>query len=60
MRLLIDFTAETADAFMTPEVVDRLAAMLDYNLDLMAGPKCQNLKVKDPKKVSFEPRNVLR
>ncbi|EST09288.1 U box domain protein [Kalmanozyma brasiliensis GHG001] len=60
MRLLIDFTAETADAFMTPEVVDRLAAMLDYNLDMMAGPKCQNLKVKDPKKVSFEPRNVLR
>lgn len=60
MRLLIDFTAETADAFMTPEVVDRLAAMLDYNLDLMAGPKCQNLKVKQPKKVSFEPRNLLR
>ncbi|KAJ1025115.1 hypothetical protein NDA16_002621 [Ustilago loliicola] len=60
MRLLIDFTGETADAFMTPEVVDRLAAMLDYNLDLMAGPKCQNLKVKDPKKVHFEPRNLLR
>lgn len=60
LRLLIDFTAETADAFMTPEVVDRLAAMLDYNLDLMAGPKCQNLKVKQPKKVSFEPRNLLR
>lgn len=60
MRLLIDFTAETTEAFMTPEVVDRLAAMLDYNLDLMAGPKCQNLKVKHPKKVSFEPRNLLR
>ncbi|TKY88656.1 hypothetical protein EX895_002287 [Sporisorium graminicola] len=60
MRLLIDFTAETADAFMTPEVVDRLAAMLDYNLDLMAGPKCQNLKVKHPEKVSFEPRTLLR
>ncbi|SOV01532.1 related to UFD2 - ubiquitin fusion degradation protein [Ustilago sp. UG-2017a] len=60
MRLLIDFTGETADAFMTPEVVERLAAMLDYNLDLMAGPKCQNLKVKDPKKVHFEPRNLLR
>ncbi|SPO30953.1 related to UFD2 - ubiquitin fusion degradation protein [Ustilago trichophora] len=60
LRLLIDFTAETAEAFMTPEVVDRLAAMLDYNLDLMAGPKCQNLKVQQPKKVAFEPRNLLR
>ncbi len=60
LRLLIDFTAETADAFMTPEVVDRLAAMLDYNLDLMAGSKCQNLKVSNPEKVRFEPRNLLR
>ncbi|SNX83910.1 related to UFD2 - ubiquitin fusion degradation protein [Melanopsichium pennsylvanicum] len=60
LRLLIDFTAEAGEAFMTPEVVSRLAAMLDYNLDLMAGPKCQNLKVKQAKKVSFEPRNLLR
>ncbi|CBQ69151.1 related to UFD2-ubiquitin fusion degradation protein [Sporisorium reilianum SRZ2] len=60
LRLLIDFTAETAEAFMTPEVVDRLAAMLDYNLDLMAGPKGQSLKVKQPEKVHFEPRTLLR
>ncbi|EPQ27830.1 uncharacterized protein PFL1_04575 [Pseudozyma flocculosa PF-1] len=60
LRLLIDFTAETKDSFMTPEIVDRLAAMLDYNLDLLAGPRCQELKVKDPKKVAFEPRNLLR
>ena len=60
MRLLIDFTAETKDSFMTPEIVDRLAAMLDYNLELLAGPRCQELKVKDPKKVAFEPRNLLR
>jgi ubiquitin conjugation factor E4 B len=60
LRLLIDFTAETKDAFMMPEIVDRLAAMLDYNLDLLAGPKCQNLKVADPKTVAFEPRNLLR
>ena len=45
---------------MTPEIVDRLAAMLDYNLDLMVGPKCSNLKVKDPKRVGFEPRQLLQ
>lgn len=46
LRLLIDFTKETKDAFMTPEIVDRLAAMLDYNLDLLVGPRCTELKVK--------------
>lgn len=60
LRLLIDFTSQTKDAFMTPEIVDRLAAMLDYNLDLMVGPKCSNLKVKDPKRVGFEPRQLLQ
>ena len=31
--------------FVAPELVDRLAAMLDYNLKQLAGPECQNLKV---------------
>ncbi|PWN52986.1 hypothetical protein IE53DRAFT_373262 [Violaceomyces palustris] len=60
LSLLIDFTSETKDSFMTPEIVDRLAAMLDYNLDLLVGPRCSELKVKDPKRVGFEPRNLLR
>ncbi|KAK0557132.1 Ubiquitin conjugation factor E4 [Tilletia horrida] len=60
LRLLVDFTAETKDAFMTPEIVDRLAAMLDFNLDLLVGPRCQELKVKDPKKVGFDPKQLLR
>ncbi|WFD06541.1 RING-type E3 ubiquitin transferase [Malassezia vespertilionis] len=60
LRLLIRFTSETSKAFMTPEVVDRLAAMLDYNLDVLVGPRCQELKVKDPKRIGFDPRNMLR
>lgn len=60
LRLLIDFTSETKDAFMSPEIVDRLAAMLDYNLELLAGPRGSELKVKDPKKVGFEPRRLLQ
>lgn len=60
LRLLIDFTSRTQDAFMTPEIVSRLAAMLDYNLDLLVGPRCTELKVKDPAKVHFEPRQLLR
>ncbi|WFC99121.1 RING-type E3 ubiquitin transferase [Malassezia yamatoensis] len=60
LRLLINFTEETSDAFMTPEIVDRLAAMLDYNLEMMVGQRCQELRVRDPKKIGFEPRTLLK
>ncbi|MCO5585316.1 hypothetical protein L7F22_039249 [Adiantum nelumboides] len=63
LERLIDFTGEegrTKDAFMQSEIVGRLASMLDFNLDLMVGEKCQELKVKDPKKVGFHPRELLK
>ena len=59
LRLFIMFTKETSGSFMMPEIVDRLAAMLDYNLDVLVGPRCQDLKVKDPKAVGFDPRSLL-
>lgn len=57
--LLKEFTAETKQPFMTPEIVDRLAAMLTYNLDALVGPRCQNLRVKNPEKYRFDPRKLL-
>ncbi|KAJ3014704.1 hypothetical protein HKX48_004997 [Thoreauomyces humboldtii] len=45
--------------FMEPEIVERLAAMLDYNLAAMVGPKCTDLKVKDPEKYRFRPKRLL-
>ncbi|TFY76233.1 hypothetical protein EWM64_g7779 [Hericium alpestre] len=57
--LLKMFTAETKEPFMMPEIVDRLAAMLDYNLDALVGPRCQELKVKNKEKYSFNPRQLL-
>ena len=60
LDMLIRFTEETKDAFMEAEIVDRLAAMLDYNLDLLVGPRCQELKVKEPKKVGFNPKHLLQ
>ncbi|EPT05311.1 hypothetical protein FOMPIDRAFT_1045367 [Fomitopsis schrenkii] len=59
VQMLKAFTGETKEPFMVPEIVDRLAAMLDYNLDALAGPKCQNLTVKDPEKYKFEPKALL-
>ncbi|KAJ2484097.1 Ubiquitin conjugation factor E4 [Coemansia sp. RSA 2320] len=46
--------------FQAGEVVDRLAAMLNYNLKQLAGPKCSNLRVRDMKdRFSFNPRVLL-
>ncbi|KAF9533152.1 ubiquitin elongating factor core-domain-containing protein [Crepidotus variabilis] len=59
VELLKVFTAETKEPFMMPEIVDRLAAMLDYNLQVLVGPKSKELKVKDPKKYKFDPRALL-
>ena len=53
------FTAETKSPFMMPEIVGKLAAMLDYNLEALAGPKCRDLKVKNPEKYKFDPRALL-
>ena len=44
---------------MMPEIVDRLAAMLDYNLDALVGPRCNNLIVENKEKYHFNPRQLL-
>lgn len=59
VALLKDFTAQAKAPFMAPEIVDRLAAMLDYNLEALAGPKCSNLNVKNMTKYRFQPRELL-
>ncbi|KAF5385651.1 hypothetical protein D9757_005488 [Collybiopsis confluens] len=59
VELLKLFTAETKRPFMMPEIVDKLAAMLDYNLDALVGPRCQNLKVREPEKLKFDPKALL-
>merc|ERR1712002_446810 len=45
---------------MKPELADRLAAMLDAVLEqLTSGPKCRNLKVKQPEKYGWDPKWLL-
>ena len=50
---------EIVEPFMAPEVVERLAAMLDYNLVALAGPRCTELKVSNPEKYRFDPKKLL-
>ncbi|KAJ5673839.1 hypothetical protein N7462_009278 [Penicillium macrosclerotiorum] len=59
MAMLKLFTAALADAFTMPEIVQRLADMLNYNLEAMAGPKSSNLKVENPGQYGFEPKVFL-
>ncbi|KAK9472807.1 ubiquitin elongating factor core-domain-containing protein [Dipodascopsis tothii] len=59
VALLKLFTKAVPVAFVTSEIVDRLAAMLDYNLEALVGPKCTGLKVKDPHKYHFNPKALL-
>jgi len=60
VELLKIFTGQTQEPFMMPEIVDRLAAMLDYNLNALAGPRCQELNVRNPQRLGWEPRSLLR
>ena len=53
------FTDALADSFTMPEVVQRLADMLDYNIDTMVGPKSYNLKVANLQEYGFNPRSLL-
>ncbi|KND04737.1 hypothetical protein, variant [Spizellomyces punctatus DAOM BR117] len=52
--------SEIVQPFMEPEIVERLAAMLDFNLAALVGPRCTELKVKNPEKYRFEPKRLLR
>lgn len=54
------FAAHSPQTFLLPELADRLAAMLDYVLGLLAGPRTESLKVQDPKSVGFHPRVLLQ
>lgn len=53
------FTETLSEAFTMPEIVQRLADMLDYNLDNLVGPKSSNLKVEQASKYHFNPKALL-
>lgn len=53
------FTDALADSFTTPEVVQRLADMLDYNLESLVGPKQRDLRVDNPEEYNFNAKALL-
>nr|XP_018262826.1 ubiquitin-conjugation factor E4 B [Kwoniella dejecticola CBS 10117]OBR84984.1 ubiquitin-conjugation factor E4 B [Kwoniella dejecticola CBS 10117] len=59
VKLIRDITATTKEPFVASEIVDRLAASLDENLAVLVGPKMSELKVANPEKYSFKPKDLL-
>jgi ubiquitin conjugation factor E4 B len=53
------FTDALASAFSMPEIVQRLADMLDYNLEALVGPKRSNLRVENHEEYAFRPQQLL-
>ncbi|KXS14742.1 hypothetical protein M427DRAFT_112436 [Gonapodya prolifera JEL478] len=48
-----------AAAFAAPELVGRMALMLNHNLATLVGPKCTELKVQNPDRYFFNPKRLL-
>ncbi|KAI1754674.1 ubiquitin fusion degradation protein 2 [Xylaria castorea] len=59
MGMMKLFTETLRDSFTMPEIVIRLAGMLNYNLESLVGPKRGQLKVEDAKKYHFDPKTLL-
>lgn len=52
-------TVDITEPFLRPELVGRLCAMLNFNLQQLCGPKCKNLRVRKPQKYGWQPRTLL-
>ncbi|XP_062211598.1 probable ubiquitin conjugation factor E4 [Phragmites australis] len=58
---MLAFTSEQIPApFLLPEIVERVASMLNYFLLQLAGPQRKSLTVKDPEKYEFKPKQLLK
>lgn len=52
-------TVDIKEPFLCPELIDRLASMLNFNMRQLLGPKCKDLKVRSPQKFGWDPRRLL-
>ena len=59
VRMMGYTSRDIASPFLLPEMVERVAAMLNYFLLFLAGPQRRQLKVKDPEKYGWNPKELL-
>jgi ubiquitin conjugation factor E4 B len=59
VHMMAYMSKDVPQPFLRPEMRDRVASMLNYFLVELAGPKCQNLRVKNPEKYNFNAKELL-
>ncbi|EPS96692.1 hypothetical protein FOMPIDRAFT_56005 [Fomitopsis schrenkii] len=59
LEVLSVFTGEIKEPFLSPDIAERIAAMLNHILDALVCPACQNLAVRDPEKYQWDPKATL-
>jgi len=59
VHMMAYMSRDVPQPFLRPEMVQRVASMLNYFLVELAGPQCQNLKVKNPEKYNFNAKELL-
>lgn len=59
VKMLQYTSSEITGPFLLPEMVERVASMLNYFLLQLVGPQRRALKVKDPEKYEFRPKELL-
>ncbi|TKY50213.1 ubiquitin conjugation factor E4 [Spatholobus suberectus] len=58
---MLAITSEQITApFLLPEMVERVASMLNYFLLQLVGPQRKSLSLKDPEKYEFRPKHLLK
>ncbi|XP_062151115.1 probable ubiquitin conjugation factor E4 [Alnus glutinosa] len=58
---MLAFTSEQITVpFLLPEMVERVASMLNYFLFQLVGPQRKSLTLKDPEKYEFRPKQLLK
>ncbi|XP_043723166.1 probable ubiquitin conjugation factor E4 [Telopea speciosissima] len=58
---MLEFSSEQITApFLLPEMVERVASMLNYFLLQLVGPQRRALSLKDPEKYEFRPKQLLK
>ncbi|OWM64547.1 hypothetical protein CDL15_Pgr020514 [Punica granatum] len=58
---MLAFTSEQITVpFLLPEMVERVASMLNYFLLQLVGPQRKSLSLKDPEKYEFRPKELLK
>lgn len=59
LKMVHFLTQDVKAPFLRPELMERVANMLNCNLQQLCGPKCSELKVRDPESFCFFPKRLL-